>query len=116
MTIISMISKSIHTQSLNFRSLGIWFLISIFWLNFPPDDEFPDIIFFCQVEEFADFAGSLRSKTFGVSDISESRKVGIALFDNDDGKDRKVGSDDTTTDRLAFTFTSTTGTVARVTF
>jgi hypothetical protein len=111
-----MINKSIHTQSLNFRSLGIWFLVRIFGLNFPPDNEFPDIIFFCQVEEFANFAGSFRSKTFGVSDVGESRKVGIALFNNNNRKDGKIGTDDTTTDRLAFTFTSTTGTVARVAF
>src|SRR5271170_3982344 len=106
----------IQTQSLNFRSLGVWFLVGILWLNFPPDDEFSHIILLCQIEEFANLAGSFRSKTFRMSSIGKSRKISIALFDDNNRKNRKIRTDDTTTNRFSFTFTSTTGTVARMTF
>jgi hypothetical protein len=103
-----------HTQSLNLGSLGVWLLLRIFGLNFPPNDKFPNIVLLCQVEEFANLAGSLGSKTFGVSDIGDTRDIIVALLDNNDRKDRKIRSDNTTTDRLAFTFAGATGTVARM--
>jgi hypothetical protein len=99
---------------LNFRSLGVWFLVGIFGLYFPPDDKLSHIIFLCQVEEFADFAGSFGTKTFGVSDIGEAREIIVALLHDDDGKNREIGTDDTSSNRFAFAFTGTTGTIARV--
>lgn len=113
-TIISKRRIQVHTQSLDLRGLGVWFLLRVLGLNFSPDDKLANIVFLGQTEEFADFAGSLGSETFGVSDIGDTWDIGITLFDNNDGKDRKIGTNDATTDRLAFTFTSTTGTVARV--
>jgi hypothetical protein len=103
-----------HTQSLNLGSLGVWLLLRILGLNFPPNDKFPDIVLLCQVEEFANLAGSLGSKTFGVGDIGDTRDIVVALLDNNDRKDRKIRTDDATTDRLALAFAGTTGTVARV--
>jgi hypothetical protein len=103
-----------HTQSLNFGGLGVWFLLRVLWLNFSPDNKLADIIFLCQAEEFANFAGSLGSETFGVSDVCDTWDICITLFDNDNREDGKIRADDATTDRLAFAFTSTTGAVARV--
>lgn len=101
---------------MDFRGLGVWFLLRVLGLNFSPDDKLADIIFLGQTEEFTDFASSLGSETFGVSDIGDAWDIGITLFDNDDGEDRKIGTDNATTDGLAFAFTSTTGAVARVAF
>jgi hypothetical protein len=99
---------------LDFRSLGVWFLVRIFGLYFPPDDKLSHIIFLCQVEEFADFAGAFGTKTFGVSDIGEAREIIVALLYDHHGKNREIGTDDTSSNRFAFTFTGTTGTIARM--
>ena len=83
-------------------------------MYFPPDDKLSHIIFLCQVEEFADFAGAFGTKTFGVSDIGEAREIIVALLYDHDGKNREIGTNDTSSNRFAFTFTGTTGTIARV--
>ena len=105
-----------RTQSLNLRSFGVCFLLRVLRLNFSPNNKFPDIIFLCQVEEFADFAGSFGAKAFGMRDVGEAREVTITLFDDDKGEDSEIRTDDTTTDGFSFTFAIATGTVARVAF
>ena len=85
-------------------------------MYFPPDNKLSHIIFLCQVEEFADFAGSFGTKTFGVRDIGEAREIIVALFYDDDGEDGKIRTNDTSSNRFAFAFTGTTGTIARVAF
>jgi len=83
-------------------------------LYFPPDDKLSHIIFLCQVEEFPDFAGSFGSKTFWVSDIGETREIIVALLYDDNGKNREIGTDNTSSNRFAFAFTGTTRAIARV--
>ena len=101
---------------MNFGGLGVCLLFGVLGLDFPPDDKFPNIVLLCQVEEFSNLASSLGSKSFGMSDISYTWDIGIALFHNHDGQDREIRTDDAAANRLAFTFSGTTGTVARMTF
>ena len=66
-------------------SFGVGLLLGILGLDFPPNNKFPDIVLLGQSEEFADFAGPFRSKSFRVSDIGKAREIRVTLFDNDNG-------------------------------
>jgi hypothetical protein len=101
---------------LNFGGLGVGLLLGILGLNFTSDNKFSHIILLRQVEELANLARSLGAKTFGVSDVSDARNFGIALFDDNNGKDSKIRTDDAAADRLAFAFSCTAGAVAGVAF
>jgi hypothetical protein len=51
-----------------------------------------------------------------MSNVRKTRNFFFALLDNNNGENSKIRTDNATTNRLAFTFTSTTGTIARVAF
>jgi len=75
------------TQSLNFRGLGIRFLLGVFGLNFTSNNEISHIVLLCQIEKLANLARSLGAETFGVRNVGEPGDFSITLFDNDDRKD-----------------------------
>jgi hypothetical protein len=99
---------------LNFRSLGVWFLLGILGLDFPPDYKLSDVVLFGQVEKLANLAGPFRPKTFRVSNVGNARDIGFALLDNHNRKDREIRTDNATTDGFTFAFASTTRSVATV--
>ena len=105
-----------HTKSLYFRCLCIWFLLRVLRLHFSSNDKLSNIIFFWQSKEFANLACSLGTKTFGVSNVGESRKIGISLFNDYDGKDWEIWTNDAASYGFTFAFAGTTGTIAGVTF
>ena len=104
------------TQSLNFRGRGIRFLLGVFGLNFTSNNEISHIVLLCQIEKLANLARSLGTETFRVRDVGEPRDFSIALFDNGDGEDGKIGTNDAAADRFAFAFSITAGAVAGVAF
>jgi hypothetical protein len=101
---------------LDFRGLSVRFLLRILWLNFPSNDKFSHIVLLCQIEKLANFARPFGTKTFGVRDIRESGNLSIALLDDNEGEDGEIGTHDAATDRLAFAFSGTAGTVTGVAF
>ena len=100
-----------YTQSLNFRSLGERLLVRVLGLHLPPNHKFPDIVLLCQSEELANLARSFRPQTFGVSHVRETGELAVALLDDNDRQDRKIGTDDTSANGLAFSLSIATGTV-----
>jgi len=103
-------------KTLNSGCLGVWLLFRVLRLNFPTDDILSDIVFFGQVKHLADLRCPLRSKALGHSLVSDSGNILLALLDDDERQDRKVGIDDASTNGFALALTSTTRTVASVSF
>jgi hypothetical protein len=101
---------------LDLGSLGVGLLLRILGLNFPTDNKFSDIVLLCQIEKLANLARSLGAEAFGLSDVGNSGDLFIALFDNDNGKDSEIGTNDAASDGFAFSFSGTSGSVARVAF
>jgi len=99
---------------LNFRGLGIRFLLGIFGLNFTSNNEISHIVLLCQIEKLANLARPLGAETFRVRDVGKPRDFSIPLFDNSNREDGKIGSDDAAADRFTFAFSITAGAVARV--
>ena len=66
-------------------------------------------------EELSNLGSTLRTETLRDSSISQTSNVLFTLLDNNERQDREVRTDDTTTDGLSLTFTSTARTVTRVT-
>jgi hypothetical protein len=116
MGIIGQEQGEIGTQSLDFGGLGVRLLFGILGLNFTSDNKFSHIVLLRQIKELANFARSLGTKTFGVCDVGDAGNFNIALFDDDNGKDSKVRTDNAAADGLAFAFSRTAGAVAGVAF
>ena len=83
-------------------------------LHLPTYDVFPYIILFGEVEELPDLCRTFRAETLGEDVVGQSRDLSLTLLDNDEREDGDVGSDNASTDGLARTLTSATGTVAGV--
>ena len=99
---------------MDFRSLGVCFLLSILRLNFPPNNEISNIVFLCQIEELANLASSLGTEAFGVSDVGEAREFTVTLLDDDNRENGKIWTDDAATDGFALALTITSRTIARM--
>merc|ERR1719394_590105 len=80
----------------------------------PLDHVIADIVVLLKVKQLADLGGTLRSQTTGNGGVSKSGDFVISLLLNDNRNDGQVSIDNATTDRLAFTLTSTALTIARV--
>ena len=72
------------------------------------------IVFLAETEELADLGGTLGTKTLGVDGVGKAGELGVALLDDGEGKDSKVGGDDAAADGLALALTSAAGAVAGV--
>lgn len=100
-------------EALDLGSLGV--RLATFLLNGTADNSLGNIVFLGKVEELADVAGTLGTKTAGLGDISQTRELLLALLNNNKVENREVHASDATSDRLALAFTSAARTVARVT-
>jgi hypothetical protein len=123
-------------KTLDLGSLGEGLLTLALGLDLTTDDVLADIIILGQVlfvyiwlntvlslslsllfstyKELADLGGTLGTETLGNSGISQTSNILLTLLDNNEGEDREVGTNDTTTDRLSLALTGTARTVARV--
>jgi len=99
-------------QSLNFRSLGIGLSVFLLALDLSSNDVFSNIILLTEVEELPDLCRTLRTKSLWKNSVGQGGDLGITLFDNDEGKNGDIGSDDAATNRFASTFTSAASSVA----
>lgn len=102
-------------EALDLGSLDTGLLAFLLGRDDTLDDVLADIVFFAQVEELADLAGTLGTEAAGHGGVSETGQLGFSLLDNDQAQDGQVVSDDTATDALALTFTAAAGAVAGVT-
>jgi len=71
---------------------------------------------FLDVEEFSDFVSSLGTESSGFVDVSKSYDFLFSFFDEDEGKDSDIRSDNATSDTLSLFLTSTSRSVCAVTF
>lgn len=99
-------------QSLDLRSLDDGLALS---LEDSRNDSLSDIIGLFKVEKLSDVGSSLRSKTLGDGDISQTFNLTGSLSEDDQVKDGKIGSDDATSNRLSLSLTNLSGSVARLT-
>jgi len=99
-------------QALNLGRLGV--CLSTRSGDLSLDHKCPDVVLLVEVEELSNPSGSLGSKSFGKSDVGQTRELLLALLDNDGGEDLNVVSDDASSDRLSLSLSSSAGTVARV--
>jgi len=79
------------------------------------DNELANIIGLVEVEEATDLGSPLGTESLGEDFVGKTGDVGLSLFDNDKVEGTNVGTDNATANGLAFTFTGSAGTVARVT-
>merc|ERR1712018_353110 len=75
-----------------------------------------DIVVLLKVKQLADLGGTFGPQTAGNGGVGKSGNFVIPFLLNDHRNYGQVSVDDATTDRLAFTLTSTVLTIARVTF
>lgn len=78
----------------------------------PSHDVLPDVVLLVQVKELPDLVGSLRPESSGDRRVSETRDLSLSLLDDDQSKDREVGVDDASSDRLALPFSVPSGSIA----
>lgn len=72
------------------------------------------IVFLAETEELADLRGALGTKTLGVDGVGETGQLSLALLDDGESEDSKVGGDDAATDGLALALAGAAGAVAGV--
>lgn len=58
------------------------------------DDELADVVFLVEREELADVVGTLGPETLGLDGVGQAGKLTLALLDDADGHDGKVGTGD----------------------
>lgn len=95
--------------------LGIW--LSTFFLrrcDLASNNVLAHIILLAQVEEGANLGCPLRAKSLRKDVIRQARDIVITLLYDDDGENGDIGTNDTSSNRFSFTFTSTTDSVARM--
>lgn len=111
------LQSSLSLQSLRSnQSLDLWSLrVSLtVLLNGSSHNEVSDIVLLGQTEELSDVVGSLRTQSLWGGDIGQTLNVLLTLLDNGQGKDRQVLVDDTTSDGLSLSLTSSSWSVTRV--
>merc|ERR1719418_236062 len=82
----------------------------------PLDHVLAHVVVLGQVEKLADLGGTLGSQTTRDGGIGEAGNVVVSFLHNNHRNDGKISIDNASTNRLAFTFTCTALTVARVAF
>ena len=90
-------------QALDFRGLAV--RLSVFLGDGSRYDVFADVIFFFQVEKFADPVGALGAKTAGLWFISQSWDGLLPLLDDEQVQDGDIWANNAATDTLAFAHT-----------
>jgi hypothetical protein len=83
-------------------------------LNLSSDHIFSNIVVLAEVKELPNLRRTFRPKSLWENGVSQGGDLGITLFDNDEGKDGDIRSNDTATNGFASTFASATSSVARV--
>lgn len=99
-------------QSLDLGSLGVG--AAVLAGDFTSDDELSHVIFLGQTEELSDVVGSLGAQSLGDGGVGQTFDVGVTLLDDGQREDSQVLADDATSDGLSLSFTSSSGSVARV--
>jgi len=113
--LVSLVNSLSSESSISDQSLDLGSLISdglAFLFDLSSDDESSDIIILGQSEELSDSGGSLGSKSLGLLGVSETSNGLFTDLGNGKGDDGKIGSDDTSSDGLSLSFTSSSGSVA----
>ena len=95
---------------------AIFLLLSFLQWKWSLDDILPHIILLRKIEQLPDLGSSLGSQAFWNCHISQSRDFLLPFLHNNQSQDRKVGVNNTASDRLAFPFTITSLTIAGVPF
>jgi len=99
-------------KALDLGGLGVAVLFGGLGLDLATDDILADIVLLAQVEELADVVSTLGTKALGNNGVGKTGNVLFTLLDNNDREDRKIGSDNATTNGLSLALTGATGAVA----
>ena len=111
----SMIISATTRKCIYLGSFELRFLALLCWKG-PLDHVLAHVVVLGQVEKLADLGGTLGSQTTRDGGIGEAGNVVVSFLHNNHRNDGKISIDNATTNRLAFTFTCTALTVARVAF
>jgi len=99
-------------QSLNLRSFGIGLGVFFFALDLSSNNVFSNIILLAEVEELPDLRRTFRTKSLRKNSVGQRGDLDFTLFDDDEGKDGDIRSDDATANRFTSTLSSATSSIA----
>lgn len=89
-------------------------ILLLLGFDLAPNDVLAYIILLREVEELADFSGTLRTETLGQYGVSEAGKLFVTLLDDDKRKDGDIGPNDAAANGLAAPLTLAPLTIAGV--
>lgn len=92
------------------QSLDLGSLLGLSSLS--SDNELSDVVVLGQVEEFSDLVGSLGSESARLDLVGETGDVLSSLLNNNKVENRKIGTNDATTDGLSLAGTLSSGSEA----
>jgi len=101
-------------NSLNLRSLGIGFRVFLLALDLPSNNIFSNVILLTEIEKLPNLRRTLRTESLRKYSVGQVGDLGITLFDNNQGKDGNIRSNDAAANGLASTLASAARSVARV--
>lgn len=111
------LQSSLSLQSLRGdQSLDLWGLgegLAVL-LDSSSDNVVSDVVLLSQTKELSDVVGSLWTQSLWGGDVSQTLNVGLTLLDNGQGNDGHVLVDDTSSDGLSLSLTSSSWSVTGV--
>jgi len=101
-------------KSLDLWCFEVWFGAFLLGCHFSFNDKLPNIILLGKTEESSDLGSSLWTQSLRHDNIGQAWDILFTLFDDGEGKDSKVLSDNTATNRLSLALSSSSWPVAGV--